>query len=121
MTFRINGVSFADCVARGGMKAERFDVSTQDTGRDTQTATYEKTVIAKKVKLTVTCRPLTAQRAAQLFDALAAPFMQVTFSSPFAGGEVTMTMYTDDHQASFLMERNGVPYWEGVEFPLIER
>ena len=38
MRFDIDGVDFAPYIARGGLKFQKFKVSSKDSGRDTQDA-----------------------------------------------------------------------------------
>ena len=121
MTFLINGISFSGCVAAGGLKYERFALSTDDSGRDTQDGTFYRTVIAYKHKLTVTCRTLTMDEASSLLSVLKENWLTVTFDSPYEGKTVTLTMYSDDNPAVLMFERDGVVYWQDIEFQLIER
>lgn len=121
MTFLINGYSFSGFVAVGGLKCERFALSTEDSGRDVQDGTFYRSIIAYKHKLTVTCRPLTTEEAAMLLEVLKENWLTVTFDSPFAGSTVSLTMYSDDNPAVLLFERGGISYWQDIEFQLIER
>ncbi len=108
-------------MATGGLKCERFALSTDDSGRDTQDGTFYRTIITYKHKLTVTCRPLTMDEASTLLGVLKENWMTVTFDSPYVGSTVSLTMYSDDNPAVLLFERNGVSYWQDIEFQLIER
>lgn len=121
MTFIINGYNFSGYVATGGLKCERFALSTEDSGRDAQDGTFYRSIIAYKHKLTVTCRPLTLEEAATVLGVLKENWLTVTFDSPFEGSTVSLTMYSDDNPAVLLFERNGVSYWQDIEFQLIER
>lgn len=120
MTFKVNGKDFAGYVARGGLKIQKFKVSSKDSGRDTQDAKMYLTVLAQKHKLTATFRPLTLTEAAEVFGTLGKTWVTVTFDSPFTGSEYSCRMYSDDLTATFLMERSGVKYFEGIEASLIE-
>ena len=64
MRFDIDGVDFAPYIARGGLKFQKFKVSSKDSGRDTQDAKMHLTVLAQKHKITATFRPLKAEEAA---------------------------------------------------------
>ena len=78
------------------------------------------TVLAQKHKITATFRPLKAEEAAVVFGTLGNTWVTVTFESPFTGGEYSCRMYSDDLPATFLMEKDGVGYYQGIEAPLIE-
>ena len=120
MRFDVNGNDFSRYIARGGLKFQKFKVSSKDSGRDTQDAKMYLTVLAQKHKITVTFRPLKLEEAAEVFSTLGDTWVTVTFDSPFTGGEYSCRMYSDDLPATFLMERDGVQYYEGIEAPLIE-
>lgn len=120
MRFDIDGVDFAPYIARGGLKFQKFKVSSKDSGRDTQDAKMHLTVLAQKHKITATFRPLKAEEAATVFSTLGNAWVTVTFESPFTGGEYSCRMYSDDLPATFLMEKDGVAYYQGIEAPLIE-
>lgn len=121
MRFEINGADFTPYLARGGLKFQRFKISTQDSGRDTQDAQMYLTVMAAKHKITATFKPLTAEQAAEVFALLGSTWVEVTFESPFVGSEYSCQMYSDDLPATFLMERDGVAYYTGIEAQLIEK
>lgn len=121
MIFKLNDLDCAGMIARGGLKFKRFKGVTKDTGRNTQDFSFHRTVIATKLQIDVTCKPLTGAQAAQLFGQLAGTWVQVTFLSPYTNQVETKTLYSDDEPAAFLIERGGEVYWEGIEFPLIEK
>ena len=56
-----------------------------------------------------------------LLSVLKENWLTVTFDSPYEGKTVTLTMYSDDNPAVLMFERDGVVYWQDIEFQLIER
>ena len=121
MRFDVDGVDLAPYIAKGGAKFERFACSTKDSGRDTQTAEMHLTVLAKKHKITLTMKPMTAEESAEVYAALEPTWMNVTFTSPYTGSEYSCQMYGGDEPATHLMERNGQDFFEGMEIQLIEK
>ena len=93
MRFDVNGNDFSRYIARGGLKFQKFKVSSKDSGRDTQDAKMYLTVLAQKHKITVTFRPLKLEEAAEVFSTLGDTWVTVTFDSPYTGGEYSCRNY----------------------------
>jgi len=80
--------------------------------------------IATKIRLDITCRPLTNTEHKTLLTLIAPVQIQVQYDDPLQG-IVTKTMYANNHASTFLIKRAGTPghagieYWE-CSFPLIE-
>lgn len=69
MTVKINGVDITDYIAFRGFKWTRNDVDSPDTGRMLD-GNMERTRVATKVRLDVTCRPLLLSEASDLLSAI---------------------------------------------------
>ncbi len=120
MTFSINGVNMLPYIAYRGLKWQRGDVEAPDAGR-TLDGVMHRGRVATKIRLDVTCRPLTASEASTVLNAILPEFVSVTYTDPMYG-TVTKTMYSNNNPASFLMRKsNGAEYWDGITFPLIEQ
>jgi len=120
MIFKINGVDMLPYVAYRGMKWQRNDIDAPDTGRN-MAGHMLRYRVATKIRLDITCRPLTASEASTVLNAIRPTFVTVQYSDPMYG-TVTKTMYSNNNPASFLIQKqNGVSYWDGITFPLIER
>lgn len=119
MTFTIGGVDMLPYIAHGGLKWQRSDVEAPDAGR-TLDGVLHRGRVATKIRLDVTCRPLRASEASAVLNAILPEFVTVSYTDPMSGS-VTKTMYSNNNPASFLMLKNGVEWWEGISFPLIEQ
>ncbi len=77
--------------------------------------------VAVKVRLDVTCRPLTSAEASVVLNAIAPEFVTVRYDDPMQGS-VSKTMYSNNIPAlCATVYENGSARWEGLSFPLIER
>lgn len=120
MTLTVNGVDMLPYVAVKGVKWQRSDVEAPDSGR-TLDGIMHRGRVATKIRLDITCRPLTSSEAAIVLNAILPEFVTVSYYDPMSGS-VTKTMYSNNNPASFLMRRpDGTEMWEGITFPLIEQ
>lgn len=108
-------------IAARGVKWQRSDVDATTAGRGLD-GKLMRNRVATKIRLDITCIPLTADKASIVLSAIMPEWVTVTYTDPQIGGEVTKTMYSNNNPASFLMKRpDGTEYWDGITFPLIER
>ena len=120
MTFTINGIDMTPYVAYGGLKWQRYDIDSPDTGRAMNGLMYRGRV-ATKIKLEVTCKPLTSTELSTVLNAILPEYVSVNYDDPMLGN-VTKTMYSNNNPASYLIKKpSGVEYWSGISFPLVER
>lgn len=120
MTFKINNVDMTPYVAYGGFKWQRYDIDSPSTGRAMNGLMYRGRV-ATKIKLEITCRPLTATELSTVLNLILPEYVTVTYTDPMYGS-VTKTMYSNNNPASYLVKKpNGDEYWSGISFPLVER
>lgn len=118
MTLTINGYDITKYIAKGGIKWQRQDVDV-DAGR-TLDGLMHRGRVATKIRLDVTCRPLTMAETRDLLPRLLPESVTVSYDDPMYG-VVTKQMYANNHPAEYLMRNvGGVEYWDGVTFPLIE-
>lgn len=103
-----------------GLKWERADVEAPDAGR-TLDGIMHRGRVSTKIRLDVTCRPLTASEAHTVLQAIQPEWVTVTYDDPLYG-TVTKTMYSNNIPASFLIcHKDGTEWWGGIAFPLIEQ
>ncbi len=118
--FTVNNVNLLPYIVEDGIKWTRFDVEAPDTGRTLDGAMHRGRV-AVKVRLDVTCRPLTAAETATVLNAIAPEFVTVRYEDPMFGS-VSKTMYSNNIPAlCATIYPDGTARWEGLQFPLIER
>ena len=121
MVLKIDGTDIVPYIAYGGLKWQRSDVDGEGAGRMLD-GTLERNGMATKIRLDITCRPLTANEASVVLSAVMPEWVSVEYSDPQIGSTVTKTMYANNNPASYLMKhRNGTEYWSGITFPLIEK
>lgn len=116
----IDGTDITGMIAHSGVKWSRYDVDGPSTGR-TLSGIMVRDRIATKVRLDITCRPLKAEELRALMTLLLPVFVTVEYNDPLYG-DVTKTMYANNHSATFRLPRsNGDEIWTDISFPLIER
>ena len=118
--FTVNGVNLLPFIAEDGIQWTRFDVEAPDTGR-TLDGVMHRGRVAVKVRLDITCRPLTTNEAMLVLNAIAPEFVTVHYDDPMQGS-VTKTMYSNNIPAlCAAVYPDGSALWTGLQFPLIER
>jgi hypothetical protein len=121
MTLTINGVDIVPFVAFGGLAYLHSDIDAPDSGR-TLDAQMHRGRVASKVRLDVTCKPLTTAEVQTVLNAIKPEWVTVVYTDPMLGTNVTKTMYSNNRKASFLLHRsNGQDMWKVDTFPLIEK
>jgi len=107
-------------ISLGGIKWQRSDVDGPNTGRGLNGQLIRDRLGIKR-RLDVTCKPLTTSEASRILTAIEPEWVTVTFTDPMSGTTVTKTMYSNNIPASIAMIKDGVEYWNGITFPLIEK
>lgn len=121
MTLSIDGVNIIPYIAYGGLKWQRTDVDGEGAGRALD-GTLMRNRMATKIRLDVTCRPLTSAEASIVLSAVMPEWVSVTYYDPQMGSVITKTMYSNNNPASFLIKHSdGTEWWSGITFPLIEQ
>lgn len=121
MTLTIDGVDMTPYIANRGIKWQRSDLDAATAGRSLD-GKLMRSRVASKIRLDITCVPLTTEDASLVLTAIMPEWVEVTYTDPQAGKDVTKTMYSNNNPASYLMEkRDGTEYWDGITFPLIEQ
>jgi len=120
MTFTVNGVNILPYIAFRGIKWSRNDVDSPEAGRN-MAGEMERMRVATKIRLDITCRPLTSAEASIVLKAIEPEYFTVVYDDPMAGTVVTKTMYANNNPASFLMIKDDIGYWDGISFPLVEK
>ena len=120
MTLKINGVDVVPYIANKGLKWQRNDVDSPDVGR-TLDGLMHRGRVSTKIRMDITCRPMTAAEASIVLNAILPEFVTVEYDDPMYGRK-TSTMYSNNNPASFLLQKeDGTEWWDGIAFPLIER
>jgi len=116
---KINGVDITPYIAYGGLKWTRSDIDAQGTTRDLAGTLHRKRV-ATKTRLDISCRLLTSAEAKIVLSLIAPEQVTVEYLNPVTGEMRTAQMYSNNFPATFQIIKNGVVYWSGITFPLIE-
>jgi hypothetical protein len=115
-----DGVDLTTYIAYKGIKWQRADVDGEDAGR-TLDGLLHRDRRAIKIRLDVTCRPLTATESATVLAAIEPEWVDVVYDDPRLGENTRKTVYSNNIPASYEFEKDGVDYWGGIAFPLIEK
>lgn len=119
MTLIVNGVDMTPYIAYQGLKWQRNDVDGPNAGR-TMNADMQRDRIATKIRMDCTCIPLKKADAQKVLNAIYPEYVTVTYDDPQFGPR-TCKMYSNNVPATYCMLKNGVDWWMGIAFPLIER
>ena len=115
-----SAVDMTKYIASGGIKWSRNDIESPESGR-TLDGLLHRGRVTTKIRLDITCRPMTASELSTVLTAIYPEYVSVTYSDPMYG-TVTKTMYSNNNPASYLMKRpDGTEWWSSITFPLIER
>ena len=118
----IDGTDITNLIHSGGVKWSRYDVDGPNTGR-TLSGLMIRDRVATKIRLDITCKPLTNTQLRMLLNLILPVFVTVTYDDPMEG-VVTKTMYANNNSATFMAKKSnveGTEYWTSVAFPLIEQ
>ena len=120
MRVSIDGTDITKYIAFGGLKWQRADVDAADSGR-TLDGVMHRGRVATKVRIDVTCRPLTSVEASTVLNLIQPEYVSVQYYDP-RDGLVTRKMYSNNNPASYLIKRHNEArsLWGGITFPLIE-
>lgn len=120
MVLSINNVDITPYIAFKGVKWQRNDIEAPNTGR-TMDGTMMRGRVSSKIRLDITCRPLTASELSIVLNLIYPQFVEVRYTDPMYGIRYA-TMYSNNNPASYLIRKpDGKEYWDGITFPLIER
>ena len=120
MRLVVNNVDMIPYVGMGGIKWQRNDIDAPEAGR-TLDGLLHRGRVATKIRLDITCRPLTKAELHTVLNAIYPQYVSVTYDDPMYGLSYK-TMYSNNNPATFMMiNPQGVETWNGVTFPLIER
>lgn len=121
MTLEINGVNIVPYIAYGGYAFLLSDIDAPESGR-TMDAVMHRGRVASKVRLDITCRPLTSSEASIVLSAIRPEWVTVKYYDPEQGAVFTKTMYSNNRKSTFLQHRERLgDLWQVDTFPLIER
>ena len=106
-------------IAFGGLKWSRNDIDASEAGRD-QAGLLHRARVALKVRLDVTCRPMTETEVTTVLQAIQPEWLQVQYFDPQSGATATKKMYSNNIPATFCIRHNTTNWWTGISFPLVE-
>ena len=120
MQIMIDGTDITSLIKFQGVKWLRSDVDGSNAGRN-MAATMIRDRVGTKMRLDISCKPLTDAEHKLLMRLLEPEFVSVSYDDPMLGYR-TAVMYSNNHSSEYLMTmKNGTEYWQNVSFPLIER
>lgn len=119
MILKIDGVDILPYVAHQGIKWQRNDLDSAESGR-TMDGKMHRGRVASKIRMDVSCRPLTSEEAQVVLNAIYPEYINVEYIDPMYG-LVIKQMYSNNNPATHMMiQANGVEWWHDISFPLIE-
>ncbi len=118
--FKVGDLDLTELVLSGGVGWERNDIDSDKTTRMLDGSMYRKR-IAKKRKLSIQLVRLTTEQLRQVVEAIAPEFICVTYLEPEVCAQVTKTFYGSSVSSKTWMTVNGVTYWDGTKFNIVEK
>ena len=116
----IDGTDITPYIKYQGVQWTRNDIDGPNAGR-TLSGLMVRDRVATKIRLDITCRPITSDQLRILLNLIYPEFVTVTYDDPMLG-VVTKTMYSNNNSSEFLLLRkSGVEWWHNISFPLVER
>ena len=120
MKIRINGTDISNMVKTEGAQWQRNDVEGPNAGRNLN-ATMIRDRVAIKLNWTISCRMLTKAEAQRLLSLIEPEYVSVVIDDPLRGDGYTSVYYSNNVPASYKWtDPDGVEWWEGITFPLVE-
>ena len=117
MILKVNDVDITPFVEQRGIKWTRNDIDGSNAGR-TMDGRMHRQRVTSKVRLDITCLPLSSADASKVLNAIYPEYVSVEYIDP-QQGHVTKEMYSNNTPASYIDTETDK--WEGITFPLIER
>lgn len=117
MVLKINGIDLTPYIQQKGIKWQRNDLDGSNAGR-TMDGTMHRERVTSKVRLDITCLPLTSEDASVVLNTIYPEYVEVEYVDPMYGHSIR-TMYSNNTPATFI--DTATDLWEGITFPLIER
>lgn len=117
MVLKINGVNMLPYIVQNGIKWQRNDIDGANAGR-TMDGTMHRERVTSKVRLDVTCLPLSSEDASVVLNTIYPEYVEVEYTDPMEGLRITQ-MYSNNTPATYI--DTDTDMWEGITFPLIER
>ena len=117
MMLKINGIDMLPYVVQKGIKWQRNDLDGSNAGR-TMDGTMHRDRVTSKIRLDITCLPLSSEDAQIVLNAIYPEYVEVEYTDPMYGN-VIKTMYSNNNPATYINTTTDM--WEGITFPLIER
>lgn len=117
MLLKINGIDIMPYIEQNGIKWQRNDLDGANSGR-TMSGTMFRDRVTSKVRLDITCLPLSSRDASVVLNAIYPEYVEVEYMDPMYGHSIK-TMYSNNIPASYI--NTATDMWMGIAFPLIER
>jgi len=115
MRIAINGVDITDYIKYQGVKWSRNDIDGVNAGRNLA-GTMIRDRVSTKIRMDITCRPLTWREHQILMNLLMPEFVTVAYTDPLTGSTTSKVMYANNHDSTYTLAKR-----DGIAFPLIEK
>ena len=118
--YRINNVSILPYLTDGGLVIEENDLDAEGSGR-TLDGLMHRTVVSRKDKHTIKCKPLKTAEANIVLGAISSgAFVTVETNIHPKSGTFSGTMYNSARTAAvYRLDEDGNVLWDNIMFTLI--
>ena len=119
-SYKINNVEILPYIIDGGLVIEENDLDAEGSGR-TLDGIMHRTVVSRKDKHSIRCKPLTTAQANTVLGAIGSTaFVTVTTNIHPKTGTFTGTMYNSERTAAvYRVDDDGSALWDNITFTLI--
>ena len=118
--FCIDGVDIAKIIKQKGLKWTRNDIDSSNAGR-TLNGLMNRGRVCTKIKLEITCVPLTQPIANTILTLIYPQYISVHYVDPMLG-ERMVEFYSNNVPTTFNSQAtDGSLLWDELSFPLVER
>lgn len=114
----INGVEIA--AYPNQIQVTLMDLDNAETTTRTLDGRLSRDRIAVKRQIELAWPALTWDKVSAVLQAMEAPFFNFTYPDPMSGKMETKSFYVGNRQMPYLLHRNGVDYWAGMQMTLTE-
>lgn len=120
LTFKIDGTEYVHFIKHKGLKWSRNDID-DGAERVIADAQMQRNRVATKSKLQIQLKLIKDADLASICSAIEPEYIQVTYLKPSTNTVVTEEFYGTTINTAVASEINGVVYYGGCSFNLVER
>jgi hypothetical protein len=122
LVFEISGNDITEYIEHKGIHFTRNDVDSPESGEMADgTIRRDRIIIRRSISVKIKDVPALTTSEIAFIQALIRPeYIQIKFTDPYTNTIMTRQFYSNNVPANAAFEENGVCYWTGFTFPIVE-